>query len=245
MGKKTQAKPYLTIEQVKDKMKESKDTNQLQRWHIVYTSLLEPKEAKEIAISVGVSKSLVQKVISRYNREGIESILVKSSGGRYHEYLTKEEEEQFLLPFFQSAEKGEHVTVKNIHLAYEERVGYSVHETTIYRLLKRHGWRKVQPRPRHPKADIAAQEDFKKNWEPPFKKRSKIESRMIIGQCCFWYKTRLVLAELLVVADVGPQQEYVLVSHNRLLGNIFLFLRLLLLKQERWSHSFFLLQMLK
>ena len=34
--------------------------------------------------------------------------------------------------------------------------------STIYRLLERHGWRKVVPRPRHPKADVAAQAAFKK-----------------------------------------------------------------------------------
>jgi len=182
MGDKTRAAPHLTIEQVKEKMKETKDTKQLQRWQIVYAALLQPRKAEEISASIGVSKSLVQKVISRYNREGIESIEVKSCGGRYHEYLTKEEEERFLLPFFKQAEQGEFITVKTIHLAYEERIGHAVHETTIYRLLRRHGWRKVQPRPRHPKADIAAQEVFKKNWQPPFKRRNKIESRMTIDQ---------------------------------------------------------------
>jgi transposase len=163
-------------------MKEAKDPRQLQRWQIVYTALLQPRKAEEIATSVGVSKSLVQKVISRYNREGIQSIEVKSSGGRYHEYLTKEEEEQFLSQFFKQAEQGECIAAKAIYLAYEEKVGHSVHETTMYRLLRRHGWRKVQPRPRHPKADLQAQEAFKKNWEPPYKKRFKIESLMTIDQ---------------------------------------------------------------
>jgi transposase len=181
MGDLTRAAHHLTIEQVKEKMKETKDPRQLQRWYIVYTALLQPRKAEEIATSVGVSKSLVQKVISRYNRAGIPSIEVKSSGGRYREYLTKEEEKQFLSQFFKRAELGECVTAKIIHLAYEERIGHTVHETTIYRLLRRHGWRKVQPRPRHPKADLQVQEEFKKNWCPPFKKRNKIENQMIIG----------------------------------------------------------------
>jgi transposase len=182
MGDKTRAVNHLTIEQVKEKMKETKDIRQLQRWQIVYAALLQPRKAEEISASIGVSKSLVQKVISRYNREGIASIEVKNCGGRYHEYLTEEEEKQFLLPFFEQAEQGTFVTVKTIHLAYEPRIGRSVHETTIYRLLKRHEWRKVKPRPRHPKADIQVQEAFKKIWMPPLKKRSKIESRMIIDQ---------------------------------------------------------------
>src|SRR5258708_21351007 len=116
-------------------MKEAGDPRQLQRWQIVYTAVIQPRKAEEIAICVGVSKSLVQKVISRYNREGIQAIEIKSSGGRYHEYLTKEEEELFLAPFFQQAERGELTTTREIQLAYEERGGQHGHETTIYRRL--------------------------------------------------------------------------------------------------------------
>jgi hypothetical protein len=43
--------------------------------------------------------------------------------------------------------------------------------STTYRLLARHGWRKVQPDTKHPKSDPAAQDEFKKNspklWLPP------------------------------------------------------------------------------
>ena len=163
MGDLTRAANHLTLDQVKEQMKGTKDPKQLQRWRIVYTALLQPRKAEEIAESVGVSKSLVQKIISRYNKYGVRSIEIKASGGRYHEYLTREEEKQFLFPFFEHAEKGELVTTESIFLAYQERVGHHVHETTIYRLLKRHGWRKVQPRPRHPKANKQVQETFKKN----------------------------------------------------------------------------------
>lgn len=166
MGDMTRAANHLTLEQVKEKMKEAKDTQQLQRWQIVYTALIQPRKAEEIATCVGVSKSLVQKIISRYNKGGIQAISVKIGGGRHHEYLTREEEEQFLAPFFKQADQGELVTTKTIYCAYEERVGHSVHETTIYRLLKRHRWRKLQPRLRHPKADVQAQETFKKTADP-------------------------------------------------------------------------------
>jgi transposase len=162
MGKLTRAANHLTLEQVKEKMKESKDTRQLVRWQIVYAALLEPRKAEDIATCVGVSKSHVQKIISRYNREGIKTIEIKSCGGRYHDYLTKEEEKKFLAPFFKRASQGELTTTREIHCAYEERIGNPVHETTIYRLLERHNWRKLLPRSIHPKADIEAQEAFKK-----------------------------------------------------------------------------------
>jgi hypothetical protein len=42
--------------------------------------------------------------------------------------------------------------------------------SVVYRLLARHGWRKVAPDTRHPKSDPIAQEEWKKNspkrWQP-------------------------------------------------------------------------------
>jgi transposase len=182
MGNITKAVNYLTPEQVKEKMKESKDTRQLVRWQIVYNALVDPRKAEDIAASVGASKSLVQKMVSRYNREGAQAIEIKSCGGRYHEYLSLEGEEKFLKPFFQKAERGELTTVREIQSAYEEQVGNSVHETTIYRLLERHNWRKLLPRSIHPKADVQVQEDFKKSSQRQYRRRFKIESRMMTEQ---------------------------------------------------------------
>ena len=42
-------------------------------------------------------------------------------------------------------------------------MGKAVPNSTIYRMLERHDWRKVVPRPRHPKADVAARGAFKKS----------------------------------------------------------------------------------
>ena len=56
---------------------------------------------------------------------------------------------------------------------YETRVGHAVDDSTIYRLLNRHGWRKLMPRPRHPKADPQAQEQFKKTLKRRLKRQSQ------------------------------------------------------------------------
>ena len=47
-------------------------------------------------------------------------------------------------------------------MAFEAKAGCAVARSTIYRMLERQGWRKIVPRPRHPKADPAAQAAFKK-----------------------------------------------------------------------------------
>jgi hypothetical protein len=45
---------------------------------------------------------------------------------------------------------------------HEQALGRKVPKSTVYRMLARHGWRKVVPRPRHPKFDAVVQTAFKK-----------------------------------------------------------------------------------
>jgi transposase len=86
-------------------------------------------------------------------------------GGRRYGYMTIEQERQFLSQFFDLAARGGVLVVSEIKKAYEAEVGHEVAKTTIYRMLERHGWRKIMPRPRHPKSDTEAQEGFKKTPE--------------------------------------------------------------------------------
>jgi hypothetical protein len=94
-------------------------------------------------------------------------------GGRRHQYLTLQEEQQFLAPFFAQAERGEIATVQELQRAFEAKVGHEVDDSTISRLLDRHGWRKLMPRPRHPQADPQAQEQFKKTLKRRLKRQSQ------------------------------------------------------------------------
>lgn len=215
MGAITRAANHLTVEQVKEKLKEAQAARQFQRCLIVYTALMAPRKAAEIAVTLGVSRSLVHKVISLYNRGGAQALKIKDCGGRYHEYLTQEEERAFLAPFFAQAEQGELATTREIHLAYEARLGHEVHETTVYRRLDRHGWRKLMPRPRHPQADPQAQEQFKKTLRRRFNKHCRGESLMIIDQSSSWSKTRHALVEARNQGNVGLLQGSGLAPHNQ------------------------------
>jgi transposase len=92
-------------------------------------------------------------------------------GGRRHYRLTIEEENDFLRTWVAKASEGGVLSVPPVHAALVERLGQSIPISTTYRLLARHGWRKVQPDTRHPKSKPEVQEDFKKNsqasWRPP------------------------------------------------------------------------------
>lgn len=95
-----------------------------------------------MARTVGTSASTVHWVIALANREEVAALERPSKGGRYHQYLTLEQERTFLQPFGSRAARGEGATIAEIHHAFEERVGHAVDERTVYRLLNRQGWRK-------------------------------------------------------------------------------------------------------
>lgn len=92
-------------------------------------------------------------------------------GGRRRYTMTIEEELEFLRDWEVKAVKGGVLSVPPIHAALIEKLGRSITISTTYRLLARHGWRKVQPDTKHPKSDQAIQEEYKKNslklWRPP------------------------------------------------------------------------------
>lgn len=161
----TQAASHLSVEDVKDRMNTDARLWVRRHWWIIYNALVAPRKAEEIALHTGVSATTVHRVISTYNRLGPSAMETPGKGGRRHHYLTLLEEKAFLSPFFAQAESGEIATVAQIQCTYEAKVGHEVAESTIYRLLNRHGWRKVMPRPRHPQADLQEQERFKKNFE--------------------------------------------------------------------------------
>ena len=156
--------PHLSVEEVQHKIKTATNFRRQQKWMIVYNALVDPREAAEIALHTGTTKRTVHQVISDYNRQGVEAIETPGKGGRRRGYLSLTEEKNFLTQFMDSALTGLITTVTKLKLAYEAKIGQKVDRTTIYRLLKRHGWRKVMPRSHHPDADFEEQEKFKKQF---------------------------------------------------------------------------------
>lgn len=71
------------------------------------------------------------------------------SGNRRN--LTYEQETALLGEFEKKAKAGQIITVNDIRGAYDERCGHESANGTIYKVLRRHGWRKIIPRSRHPK----------------------------------------------------------------------------------------------
>ena len=63
----------------------------------------------------------------------------------------------------QKAEEGHITTVEEVRKALNAEIGGTTAVSYVYRVLKRHGWVKKMPRPKHPKsADEKEQADSKK-----------------------------------------------------------------------------------
>ena len=104
---------------------------------------------KEIAEKVEAHPTVVSRWICSYVKNGISAILKGNYSGNRRN-LTKEQEESFINSYKEKAENGELVTVKEIKLAYCEKIGHKCGNGQIYRVLKRQKWRKVVPRKEHP-----------------------------------------------------------------------------------------------
>lgn len=115
-----------------------------------------------IAEAMGVSLSTVNRAHMAYDHCGLEALKSKPSGGRKRENMTLGGEKILLARFAKAAGAGEMLNIHDLKAAYEKAIGHATSNSTVYNLLVRHGWRKLMPRPFHPKHDIAAQNAFKK-----------------------------------------------------------------------------------
>src|SRR5260221_14051684 len=153
MARITRAALHLSVEEVKAKVKGDPRPWCRQRWLIIYNALVDPRTAAEIAKHTGTTVAMVHQVISTYNRLGVAGVETPGKGGRRHQYLTREAEQQFLAPFFTRAEEGKIATPGKIKRGFEAQLDIGVEETTSYSLPHLHGWANPVPLPRHRKAN--------------------------------------------------------------------------------------------
>jgi transposase len=170
MSRISSVKQHLSEKQVKDKIATAPTTRCQQKWMIIYNALVDPRAASEIAKHTATSLRTVHQVIADYNRVGESAIQPRARQEKNPgAYLSFEQEETFLESFNEPAKNGHLTTIQAIQTDFEAKVGTSVAPSTIYRLLERHGWRKLAPRPYHPEGDKVAQEAFKQTFQTWFK----------------------------------------------------------------------------
>lgn len=137
------------LEIISKARKKNKDKRAEFRLHALQLRA-EGKQSKEIAKEIGISAPYISQLSAKYFKGGIEAISGNHYGGNRRN-MSYEEEEAILKPFYEKAERGQIVEISEIKAAYQEKVDHKISEVQIYRVLHRHGWRKIMPRSRHPK----------------------------------------------------------------------------------------------
>ena len=127
------------------------------------------KSNREIAEATGFHEQYITVLVSKYIQNGLESILDDKRMANIRR-MSYEAESQFLEQFLDMAEAGQLVTAEKILQRFDDVTGRPSESTTVYRLLKRHGWRKVKPRPRHPGAANGEEINSSKKLRPSWKK---------------------------------------------------------------------------
>ena len=168
--RKGQIKEHLSVEEIQKRMVESMQKKEFQRWQVIYLIKTKGFNAKQIGEMVGISPRTVHQWTYYYNKYGEIGLVVEGSGGRRRMLMSWEEEKALLDNLVEDATRGLIVIVHGLKKRVEEKIGKKVSKDYTYDLLHRHGWRKIVPRPSHPKRNKVKQEEYKKNflsWWPP------------------------------------------------------------------------------
>jgi transposase len=124
------------------------------------------QHAAQVGDAVQASARTVRRWLARYDALGPGALQGERRGGRHWAYLSEADERALLGAVRRRAAEGRILTAGHLRAIVEAHVGRPVSTTYLYRLLARHDWRKLAPRPRHVRADVAAQAAFKKTSPP-------------------------------------------------------------------------------
>ncbi len=163
MRKPAPIHPWLSAEDLQVWVREASGRDEYQRRLAIWLTFIGPFPAHQVATLLGVSKQAVWLWVSQYNRHGPEGLKRRGRGGRRWAYLSLAEEARLLENLQPRAAQGQVLTAQQLYRQVCQATGKRVSLGYVYRLLHRHQWRKLGPRPRHVKANLQRQEDFKKN----------------------------------------------------------------------------------
>jgi transposase len=172
-------KPHLTLEEIDARLKNLHDFWRLRRGLVMRHALVAPAPAKDIACRLGLSVCTVGDLLAASKRSGPAALETTGKGQRQRAYLSVEEERTLLAPFLADSQAGHLTIARPIKKAFAASIGHRVATSTISRLLHRHHWRTVAPRPKNPRSRQEAQETFKKP-SPPESRRRWTHARLTI-----------------------------------------------------------------
>src|SRR5436853_3716464 len=126
--------------------------------------VLEGASRAEAARAAGMDRQTLRDWVHRYDAEGLAGLRDRPRSGR-RPRLTPEEEAELAAAVERGPDPERDGVVRwrrvDLRALIEARFAVRLHERSVGKVLRRLGFSRVSVRPRHPKADEAAQEAFK------------------------------------------------------------------------------------
>lgn len=155
--------PAGTAERMRHLLKRAGSVSEQRRIQAVLMRASDALPPDKIAELTGMSVHSVRIIHSRFLREGDACLINRPGrGGRRHSLLSQAQADALLAGHAEAAAQGGVIVANVFKRDYERLVGHKVAVASVYRLLAKAGWRKVAPRPSHPKKDPQTEAAFKK-----------------------------------------------------------------------------------
>jgi transposase len=162
------ARREVSAEELRVAARRTKDSDQARRL-LAIALVLEGASRTEAARITGMDRQTLRDWVIRYNAEGIEGLRDRARPGRPAQLGPAQ-----LAELERLVEAGPDIDVHGVvrwrcvdlRAEIKQRFDVEVSERHVGRLLKRLAFTRLTVRPRHPEADEAAQEAFKKTSPP-------------------------------------------------------------------------------
>lgn len=158
------AREDLTPAQLRAAAGKTKDGRAARRM-LAIALVLEGTDRTTAARTCGMDRQTLRDWVHRYNAEGLAGLVNRRSPGRPTRLSPDQKAElAALVEAGPEPERDGVVRWRRIDLKrrIETMFGVALHERTVGKQLTALGFRRLSVRPQHPKADVAAQEAFKK-----------------------------------------------------------------------------------
>jgi transposase len=132
---------------------------------LALASVLEGSSREAAARAAGMDRQTLRDWVHRYNAEGLPGLHDRPRSGRKPR-LTPEQGAELAAVVERGPDPDRDGVVRwrriDLKALIEARFDVRLHERSVGKLLRRLGFARLSVRPKHPKADEAAQEAFKK-----------------------------------------------------------------------------------
>lgn len=149
-----------------DKLSKTQGTSRERKRYLAFAHIRDGKTFTEAAAAIRIKLRTLMNWVKQFKEQGIDGLADKPGRGA-KPYLSPEDRAAFKQSVLELQQKRSGGRIRGSDVLALMKEKYNVEPTlsTVYNTLKRADLVWITGRSMHPKADIQAQEDFKKNSE--------------------------------------------------------------------------------